>query len=181
REVAALCSGTSWRAAVTSSKAPAATAPTRIGLREFLLGFIGDYASWSASRNKEFVSLAQRLTAIAHEALGAQQGTLPLVADPFAGGGAIPLEALRAGADAVASDLNPVAVLLNKVALEFAPRFGTSLVNEVSQAGEQVSAAVADRLRNFFPTSPDQTPVAYLWARTAECEGPACGTKFPLL
>jgi adenine-specific DNA methylase len=44
--------------------------------------------------------------------LGGIQDSKPLVIDPFAGGGAIPLEALRVGADVFASDLNPVAVLL---------------------------------------------------------------------
>jgi len=41
--------------------------------------------------------------------------------DPFCGGGSIPLEALRVGADAFASDLNPIPVLLNKVILEYIP------------------------------------------------------------
>ena len=58
------------------------------------------------------------------------RGTRPLVVDPFAGGGAIPLEALRIGADAFASDLNPVAVLLNKVVLEYIPNHGARLAEE---------------------------------------------------
>jgi len=53
------------------------------------------------------------------------------VVDPFAGGGSIPLEALRVGADAFASDLNPVAVLLNKVVLEYIPKYGQQLADEV--------------------------------------------------
>jgi putative DNA methylase len=48
---------------------------------------------------------------------------LPSVVDPFSGGGSIPLEANRMGFDAHASDLNPVAVLLNKCNLEIAPRW----------------------------------------------------------
>src|SRR5665213_3804518 len=48
---------------------------------------------------------------------------LPALHDPFAGGGVIPLEAQRLGLDAYASDLNPVAVLINKAMIEFPARF----------------------------------------------------------
>lgn len=48
---------------------------------------------------------------------------LPAFHDPFAGGGVIPLEAQRLGLEAYASDLNPVAVLINKAMIEFPPRF----------------------------------------------------------
>ena len=47
----------------------------------------------------------------------------PAVLDPFAGGGSIPLEAQRLGLEAYASDLNPVAVLINKALIEIPPRF----------------------------------------------------------
>ncbi len=49
---------------------------------------------------------------------------LPAFHDPFAGGGSIPLEAQRLGLEAFASDLNPVAVLINKATIEIPPRFG---------------------------------------------------------
>ncbi len=48
---------------------------------------------------------------------------LPALHDPFAGGGAIPLEAQRLGLNAYASDLNPVAVLINKAMIEIPPKF----------------------------------------------------------
>src|SRR5882762_5879386 len=48
---------------------------------------------------------------------------LPVFLDPFAGGGAIPLEAQRLGLEAHASDLNPVAVLINKAMIEIPPKF----------------------------------------------------------
>lgn len=48
---------------------------------------------------------------------------LPILHDPFAGGGAIPLEAQRLGLQAYASDLNPVAVLINKAMIEIPPKF----------------------------------------------------------
>lgn len=54
-------------------------------------------------------------------------GALPVVFDPFAGGGSIPLEANRLGFEVNAADLNPVAVLLNKCTLELAPRWADRL------------------------------------------------------
>lgn len=51
---------------------------------------------------------------------------LPGFHDPFAGGGALPLEAQRLGLDAFASDINPVAVLINKAMIEIPPRFGNN-------------------------------------------------------
>ena len=48
---------------------------------------------------------------------------MPALHDPFAGGGAIPLEAQRLGLEAYASDLNPVAVLINQAMIEIPPKF----------------------------------------------------------
>src|SRR5262249_40846262 len=59
---------------------------------------------------------------------------LPAFHDPFAGGGALPLEAQRLGLEAYASDLNPVAVLINKAMIEMAPKFaGKPPVNPESR------------------------------------------------
>jgi putative DNA methylase len=59
---------------------------------------------------------------------------LPVLHDPFAGGGAIPLEAQRLGLEAYASDLNPVAVLINKAMIEIPPSFaGNPPVNPASR------------------------------------------------
>ena len=59
---------------------------------------------------------------------------LPAFHDPFAGGGALPLEAQRLGLESYASDLNPVAVLINKAMIEIPPKFaGKPPVNPVWQ------------------------------------------------
>ena len=61
---------------------------------------------------------------------------LPGFHDPFAGGGALPLEAQRLGLEAHASDLNPVAVLINKAMIEIPPRFaGRAPVNPEARSG----------------------------------------------
>ena len=111
--------------------------PTHLNkLRFALLDFIADFANWDNSTVREYLDTSRALTQAAHEALGGTPGTRPLVVDPFAGGGSIPLEALRVGADAFASDLNPVAVLLNKVLLEYIPKYGQRLADEVRKWGE---------------------------------------------
>ena len=151
-------------------------------IRQGLLDFIADFANWDSSTVPAFLEASRALTQAAHEALGGAPGTKPLVVDPFAGGGSIPLEALRVGADAFASDLNPVAVLLNKVVLEYIPKYGQRLADEVRKWGEWIKKEAEKELAEFYPKDPDgATPIAYLWARTIQCEGPGCGAEVPLI
>ena len=72
---------------------------------------------------------------------------LPAFHDPFAGGGALPLEAQRLGLEAHASDLNPVAVLINKAMIEIPPRFaGRPPVNpEARPDGSSARASLIER------------------------------------
>lgn len=151
-------------------------------LRKALLNFIADFANWDNSTDNAYLETSRKLVQIAHEALGGEPGTKPLVVDPFAGGGSIPLEALRVGADVFASDLNPVAVLLNKVVLEYIPKYGQKLADEVRKWGEWIKKEAEKELAEFYPKDPDgSTPIAYLWARTIKCEGPGCGAEVPLI
>jgi len=153
-----------------------------IFLRQALLDFIADFANWDNSTVREYLDTSRALTQAAHEALGGEPGTRPLVVDPFAGGGSIPLEALRVGADAFASDLNPVAVLLNKVVLEYIPKYGQRLADEVRKWGDLIKKEAEKELSEFFPVDSDGAiPIAYIWARRIKCEGPKCGTEVPLI
>lgn len=153
-----------------------------VAFREGLLDFIADFANWDNSNDPQYLKASRALVQLAHECLGGAPGSRPLVVDPFAGGGAIPLEALRVGGDAFASDLNPVAVLLNKVVLEYIPRYGQRLADEVRKWGEWVKGEAEKELGEFYPKDPDGAmPIAYLWARTITCEGPGCGTSIPLV
>lgn len=79
------------------------------GLRRALLDFIADVADWDAANNPRWIGPARNLVNAAYP------DEPPLVVHPFAGGGSIPLEALRLGCDAFASHLNPVAFLILKV------------------------------------------------------------------
>lgn len=153
-----------------------------VQLRGALLDFIAAFANWDNSTKKEYVETSRALTQAAHEALGGEPGTKPLVVDPFAGGGSIPLEALRVGADAFASDLNPVAVLLNKVILEYIPKYGRRLADEARKWGKWIKEQAEKELAEFYPKDPEGAiPIAYLWARTIQCEGPGCGGDVPLV
>lgn len=162
------------------------------GLRKVLLKFIADFANWDNSADKDYLETARSLIKAAHP------DETPLVVDPFAGGGSIPLEALRLGCEAFASDLNPVACLILKVMLEDIPRLGEKKVKIKNQNGEEVEAeGLAEALRivgkeikekaekelsEFYPKDPDGAiPIAYLWARTVKCESPNCGAEIPLM
>jgi putative DNA methylase len=145
------------------------------GLRRALLTFIGDAANWDVAHHPRWMGVARELVRAAH---GAEP---PLVVDPFAGGGSIPLEALRLGCDTFASDLNPVACLILKIMLEEIPRYGPELAVELRRVGAEVKQAAEQELTAFYPSDPDgATPIAYLWARTVRCEAPNCGAEIPL-
>jgi len=146
-------------------------------LRTALLDFIADLADWDHSTDKDYLDTSRALVQAAHEALGGETGTRPMVIDPFAGGGSIPLEALRVGADAFASDLNPIPVLLNKVVLEYIPKYGQRLADEVRKWGHWVKEQAENELAELYPKDQDgSTPIAYLWARTVLSEAPGEGT-----
>lgn len=151
-------------------------------LRSALLDFIADFSNWDNSTVREYLDTSRALTQVAHEALGGAPGSRPLVVDPFAGGGSIPLEALRIGANAFASDLNPIPVLLNKVVLEYIPKYGQRLADEVRKWGEWIKREAEKELAEYYPKDADGAiPIAYLWARTIQCEGPGCGSEVPLI
>ena len=144
-------------------------------LRKALLWFIGAFANWDMAANQTYLNVGRNLVRAAH-------GEAPLVVDPFAGGGSIPLEALRLGCEAFASDLNPVACLILKVLLEDIPRHGPRLADELRRTGGQIKAAAEKKLADLYPPDPDgATPIAYLWARTVRCEAPNCGAEIPLM
>ncbi len=178
-------------------------------LRQLLLDFISDFANWDNSINEEYLKTARLLTHSSHISLGGDAATNPLVVDPFAGGGSIPLEAYRLGADVFASDMNPIPFLLNKLQLEYIPKYGIDLKNQFQIFGESITKAAENELSKYYPIieNPHQdiycpsisldlkkdgktwrfdriikeTPVAYLWSRTIMCEGPNCGVEVPMI
>lgn len=93
--------------------------------RNRCLEFIKHLVRWENSNNPDYLEPARRLIAAAHKILhpGAE-GDAPKVLDPFAGGGAIPLEALRLGCEAHAVDINPVAHLIELCTLVYPQKYG---------------------------------------------------------
>lgn len=103
--------------------------------RERLFGIIEDLVKWENTNNEEVLERARaeirrswrevcelnKDHPQARELFDPEQ--LPAFHDPFAGGGALPLEAQRLGLESYASDLNPVAVTINKAMIEIPPRF----------------------------------------------------------
>lgn len=165
-------------------KAPFAldTQAGRLELRQALLDFLADFARWDNSLAEPYVATARALTEAAHVALGGAPDTRPLVIDPFCGGGAIPLEAVRVGAEAFATDLNPVATLLNHTVLSLIAQAGPTLAGDLRAKGRWVRDEARKSLAALYPKDPKgATPIVYFWARTVRCEGPNCGRPIPMI
>ena len=131
-------------------------------------------------------------------------GELPAVLDPFAGGGSIPLEAQRLGLEAHASDLNPLAVLINKALIEIPPKFAgqepvhpggneqsiyqraEGLAEDVRYYGKWMRDEAFRRIGHLYPKvkAPDgteHTVIAWKWARTVKSPNPANPIEVPLV
>jgi putative DNA methylase len=168
--------------------------------RERLHKLIERLVVWENTRD-------ERLLAEAHaEILKSTDGDPPPILDPFAGGGTIPLEAQRLGLEAHASDLNPVAVLINKALIEIPPKFrgqppifpgvaeseirtwngAEGLAADVRAYGQWMRDEAESRIGHLYPkaTLADGTEasvIAWIWARTVTCPNPACGIEMPLV
>ena len=134
---------------------------TDLALREALFAYISAFADWKNSASSLMLSTARSLVKAAHP------NEPPLVVDTFAGGGAIPLEALRISCDAYASDLNPVACLNLRTLLQDIPRLGEAFPERLKSTGALIQQRIESRLTEFFPRDADGSkPVAYIWAKT---------------
>lgn len=164
--------------------------------RERLHGIIERLVVWENVGDDKLLSEAH--TEIVRSAPG---GRPPAILDPFAGGGTIPLEAQRLGLEVRASDLNPVAVLINKALVEIPPRFkdkppifpgladsqirswkgADGLAADVRAYGEWMRDAAAAKIGHLYPRADGKTVIAWIWARTVTCPNPACGIEMPLV
>lgn len=154
---------------------------------------------WENSNDEELLEHAR------HEIRKSNNGELPAVLDPFAGGGAIPLEAQRLGLEAHASDLNPLAVLINKALIEIPPKFdgrtpvfpgaaGTriswrraeGLAEDVRRYGEWLRDEAQQRIGHLYPKvtadgGTEHTVIAWIWARTVKSPNPANPIDVPIV
>jgi adenine-specific DNA methylase len=159
--------------------------------------FIAEFSKWENSLNKTMIQRARK------DILAANNGKPPKVLDPFGGGGAIPLEALRLGCETYSCDLNPVAVLIQKCTLEYPQKYGRTqkrgftsgimgtdmagerevnpLLEDVKRWGAWVLEQARAEIGQFYPEDPDGSiPVGYYWMRTVPCQNPTCGADIPL-
>jgi putative DNA methylase len=173
--------------------------------RERLFNIIRELVKWDNANDERVLGMAR------NEILRSTHGKPPQIHDPFCGGGSIPLEAQRLGLSAKASDLNPVAVLINTALIDIPCRFEgrapvnkearkklgstgswarvTGMANDLVYYGERIRAEAEKRVGLLYPPvelpkSEGQTrvsPLAYLWVRTVECPNPACRGRMPLI
>lgn len=171
--------------------------------RQRLFRILEDLVVWENSNNEDILNAAKA------EILKSTDNNPPALLDPFAGGGAIPLEAQRLGLEAHAHDLNPVAVTINKAMIEIPPRFAgkapvnpdaqvsamrngwsraQGLAEDVRYYGEWMKQEAFQRIGHLYPKvkvpheqgGGEATVIAWIWARTVKCPNPACGCEMPL-
>lgn len=168
--------------------------------RDRLHNLIERLVSWDNIGDEKLFAEAHR------EILKSTNDNPPPILDPFAGGGTIPLEAQRLGLEAYASDLNPVAVLINKALIEFPSQFRDQppifpglvdsqirdwrrtegLAADVSAYGRWMNDAARQRIGHLYPPAildngMKAVVIAWIWARTVQCPNPACGIEMPLV
>ena len=171
--------------------------------RQRLFRILEDLVVWENSNDEQVLEAAKE------EILRSTGGNPPELLDPFAGGGAIPLEAQRLGLKVHAHDLNPVAVMINKAMIEIPPRFAgmapvnpeartsrmpqiwsraEGLAEDVRYYGEWVRQEAFRRIGHWYPKvkvpreqgGGEATVIAWIWTRTVKCPNPACGCEMPL-
>ena len=169
--------------------------------RERLFDILTRLVKWENSNDEAILAEAKA------EIMKSTDNNPPALLDPFAGGGAIPLEAQRLGLEAHAHDLNPVAVMINKAMIEIPPKFanlrpvnlesrhqfGSSaapkgaagLAEDVRYYGEWMKQEAYKRIGHLYPKAKladgsEATVIAWIWARTVKCPNPACGCEMPL-
>jgi len=172
--------------------------------RQRLFTILEKLVKWENSNDPEILDAAKA------EILRSTDNALPSLLDPFAGGGAIPLEAQRLGLEAHAHDLNPVAVMINKAMIEIPPKFAGQppvnpesnrkldstgvwkgaggLAEDVRYYGEWMKEQAFRKIGYLYPKikvptalgGGEATVIAWIWARTVKCPNPACGCEMPL-
>ena len=172
--------------------------------RQRLFAILEKLVKWENSNNPEILDAAKA------EILRSTGNNPPPLLDPFAGGGAIPLEAQRLGLETHAHDLNPVAVMINKAMIEIPPKFAgqapvnpdararldaadgwtgaNGLAEDVRYYGEWMKRQAFKKIGHLYPKvkvpaaqgGGEATVIAWIWARIVKCPNPACGCEMPL-
>jgi len=170
--------------------------------RSYLLSLAARLADMDNSDDEILLSEAKR-------EIVASVGEMSRFWDPFCGGGALPLEALRLGLSPIAADLNPVAVFITRVLIDLAPKYafrrpinpsdGThfleggakfeGLKKDVEHYANAIHKKLVERLQEFYPSADIPKKLgggkgdvaAWIWARVVQCPNPSCRAQAPLV
>lgn len=167
-----------------------------------LAAAILDYSEETAAADQELLARAATGSADALDAVRdrlRELGELPTVWDAFAGFGGIPIAAQKLGMRAAANDLNPVAAMLTRAAVDIPARFasmkpihpgaaerlsysgGEGLAEDIRFYGAWMENQALKRLSDVYPQMGNgEIPFGWLWVRTVKCPNPACNCHIPL-
>ena len=167
--------------------------------RERLFGIIRGLMQKKMHEKPELFRKAHRIIEEACE------GQLPTVLDPFTGGGSIPLEAQRLGLPSQGTDLNPVPVMITRVAIDLLPRFANmrpvnpfardnalrtgewtrarGIAEDLRYYAGRVGERAKKKLAHLYPAGPHgKRIIAWIWARTVATTNPVYdNTHVPLV
>ena len=178
--------------------------------RERLFEIIRDLSKWENIGNKSLLERANEEilrawneTKIINNENSSYFDSFPSIHDPFSGGGAIPLEAQRLGLKAIASDINPVALIINHAMINFTTHFVglepigpileydkqkkisisasglQGVCEDIRRYGDVVKQKAFSQIGQYFPkveiegTNKSQHVISWIWARTVESPNPA--------
>jgi len=203
RRPLAACRAVIWASLVDDPSSKPELFPTKESQdkeRERLFEILRQLVKWENSNDKSVLDGARA------EIRKCYKGEIPPIIDPFAGGGSIPLEAKRLGLTTYASDLNPVAVLINRVMLEFPNKFDgcppvhpnlqnselkvwhglEGLAADIEAYGKWMRDEAEKRIGHLYPKARNSegkelTPIAWIWARTVESPNPSWNGHVPLV
>lgn len=168
--------------------------------RQRLFSVLEDLVTWENSNNSDVINKAKKEI---EKTLGYENIEF---LDPFAGGGALPLEAARLGLHAHAHDLNPVALTINKAMIEIPEQFSdiapvnpntvvsgnvfrlstaSVIAEDVNYYGELLKKKTFQKIGHLYPKvkigGQELNVMAWIWARVIKCPNPACGKEIPLV
>jgi adenine-specific DNA methylase len=161
-----------------------------------LVELVKQYCTWEGGENEKLVTKVR--DTLFKQNNKSHHKTL----DCFAGGGAIPLEMIRCGCQTYASDINPVAVLINYCTLYYPQKFGkreeiknqktlsnttqsigqTMLSKDITKYGKLIYDRVFQEMGQLYNgDNKDKIELAYFWIRTVNCPNPNCGCNIPII
>ena len=168
--------------------------------RKRLIGISEHLAEVESLDDKELLEIVRK------EIEKSTSGQLPIVFDPFVGGGSTPVEAHRLGLKSVSSDLNAVAAMITTVVSDIPARFADTVpvhprdemtlsisipgaggfAEDVRYYGEELQEKAYKKIGFLYPkvqnpeNGKEVDVSAWIWARTIKCPNPSCGCNIPL-